>query len=203
MAAELILARHGSIGVSYEGCYVGARDVLLDNHGRDQAAALGKALAGRKVDCAFSSPQRRALETAEIAGNMIGLEFTVDPDLREVDFGEWEGKTFQEIEKSDPELVEKWACFDSDFAFPGGERIQDYFDRVKRAAGRLAGNPAETVLAVTHGGVIRSMICMLLGLELRNYITFEVANASITTIKLFDGKGVLAELNNCSHLERL
>ena len=65
----------------------------------------------------------------------------------------------------------------------------------------MAEDKSEVVLAVAHGGVIRSMICELLGLDARCYVLFEVGTASLTTIELFGDKGVLAELNNRSHLE--
>jgi len=202
MAADLILARHGSIGPSYRGRYVGASDIGLHVDGRRQSEALGEALRSRRVGRALCSPQRRALETAQVIGEIAELKFTVDSDLREVDFGRWEGKTFQEIRESDPEQVERWARLDRDFAFPEGERVRDFLDRVRRAVERIAQDPAERLLAVTHGGVIRAAICHLLGLDPRAYLLFEISPASVSTIHLLDGKGVLAELNNCSHLER-
>ena len=117
-----------------------------------------------------------------------------DADLREIDFGRWEGKTFSEIRDSSPEEVERWARFAPDFAFPGGESLRDFLDRVRRAADRLAADEAETVLAVTHGGVIKAMLCRLLGLEPSRYVVFEIAPASLTVVRLFEGKGVLSEM---------
>lgn len=202
MAAHLVLARHGSIGPSYRGRYLGASDICLDVEGKRQSKALAEVLGSRRVGRVICSPQQRTLETAQAIGEVAGLEFMVDPDLREVDFGRWEGKTFQEIQECDPKHVERWARLDRDFAFPDGERMRDFLDRVHRAADRIARDPTERVLAVTHGGVIRAVICHLLGLEPRSYLLFEISPASVSTVRLFDGKGVLAELNNCSHLER-
>ena len=86
------------------------------------------------------------------------------------------------------------AQFEPDFAFPGGESLADFFDRVRRAADRLAADETETVLAVTHSGVIKAMLCRLLGLEPRQYVAFEIAPASLTVVRLFEGKGVLSEM---------
>jgi broad specificity phosphatase PhoE len=118
----------------------------------------------------------------------------VDPDLREIDFGRWEGKTFSEIRDSSPAEIARWARFAPDFAFPGGESLRDFLGRVRRAADRLAADEAETVLAVTHGGVIKAMLCHLLGLDSRRYVAFEIAPASLTVVRLFEGKGVLSEM---------
>ncbi len=79
-----------------------------------------------------------------------------------------------------------------DFAFPGGESLQGFFERIASAADRMVRDPADTVLAVTHGGVIRAMICHLLGLEPRNYVLFAVDYAAAVVLDLFDGSGVLA-----------
>ena len=101
---------------------------------------------------------------------------------------------FSEIRDSSSEEVERWARLSPDFAFPGGESLRDFLDRVRRAADRLASDRAETVLAVTHGGVIKFMLCHLLGLEPQRYVAFEIAPASLTVVRLFEGKGVLTEM---------
>jgi len=194
MAQRLILARHASTGAS--GRYIGASDLPLDEEGRRQAQALGQAVARRAVGRCLCSPLLRARQTAELAA----LAFEVDSDLREIDFGRWEGKAFDEIRRDYPEAVDHWASFAPDFAFPGGERLGDFHERIHRVAHRIAEGDADTVLAVTHGGVILALICHLLGLKPEKYVQFKVGNASLTTIELFDGKGVLSELNNCAHL---
>ena len=118
----------------------------------------------------------------------------VDDDLREIDFGRCEGRTFDEVAREDPSLAARWAALEPDFAFPGGERLGDFFDRVRRAAVRLARDDVPTVMAVTHKGVIRAMICHFLGLEPWQYVLFDVGYAAAATIDLFDGKGVLTSL---------
>jgi broad specificity phosphatase PhoE len=118
----------------------------------------------------------------------------VDADLREIDFGAWETRTFAEAAGDDPALVDRWAAFSLDFAFPGGESVEGFLRRVHGAAQRLVQAEAPTVLAVTHGGVIRAMVCHLLGLEPRHYLAFDVPYSGLVVIDLFDGKGVLAAL---------
>ncbi len=139
------------------------------------------------------------METAEAVAAALGLTVEADPDLREIDFGRWEGRTFEEIQQSDPQAVSDWATRPAEFAFPGGEAVRDFVARVGRAADRLAADPAEAVLAVTHGGVVRVAICHLLGLAVENYLLFDVRPACLAAVELFDGKGVLIGLDNsCS-----
>ncbi len=214
MAQYLLLARHGSIGNAPIKRYYGSTDLPLDAAGKRQARALAELLRARRPARCFSSPLRRTLETAQTVATHLSLKVEVMPELREIDFGQWEGLSFEEIRQSDPDAVARWAAMwersakearrDSpDFEFPGGERIHDFLERTSRAAELLAAVPGEEVVAFTHGGVIRAVICHLLGLPPRHYLAFKVKPASVTVIKLFDGKGVLVELNNQCCLEEL
>ena len=196
MARELILARHGDVGPEYAGRYVGHTDLPLSERGRRQAAALAQVLRTARPQKCFTSPAARAVQTAEPAG----LDPTVCDDLREIHFGRWEGKTFAEICALDPGLVDRWAELHADFEFPGGERVGDFLERTKKIALHMAACPADVVLAVTHGGVIRAILCHLLGLDPRQCLLFQVDYASLTKVVLFDGKGVLAGLNDTCHL---
>ena len=199
MAERLILVRHARVGVAYAGRLVGAMDVPLDPAGQMQA----KALAGRVMRLApqvcFCSPMQRCRQTASALPSEILLH--VDADLREIDFGEWENRTFAETVAADSSLVDRWAAFDPGFAFPGGESVDGFLHRVQVAADRLAQSEAPTVLAVTHGGVVRTMICHFLGLEPRKYVAFDVPYAGMAVIDLFDGKGVLASLERPEAVE--
>jgi broad specificity phosphatase PhoE len=125
----------------------------------------------------------------------------LDDRLREIDFGQWENRTFAEIARDEPLLVDRWASFAADFAFPGGESLQGFLHRVQSAADRLAQDEAETVLAVAHGGVIRAMLCHLLGLEPQKYLVFDVGYATMAVVDLFDGRGVLTALERTDVLE--
>jgi alpha-ribazole phosphatase len=200
LAHELVLVRHGYVGERYDGRFVGSSDLPLAERGLAQVATL--ASPARAFDSAkfLCSPMLRARETADAMLKPIGLTYEVVPDLREIDFGQWECKTFDEISASDPADVDKWAEYASDFAFPGGESISGFNARVRECGERISNEPIETVVAVAHGGVIRGLICHFLGLDLRNYLLFDVKPASISKIAIHDGKGVLTQLNDVCHL---
>ena len=201
MAERLILIRHGDLGNRCRGRYIGRTDAPLSAEGRRQSAALAGPLArlpnGANL---LVSPLRRTRETAEIALGR-GANFAVDPNLREIDFGRWEGMGFAEILAADPAAVDRWAALAEDFAFPDGESIGHFRKRIGAAAGRIAADPAETAVVITHGGVIRFLICHFLGLPDRTHLLFDVQPASISEIRIDGGKGVLTLLNDRRHLE--
>jgi alpha-ribazole phosphatase len=195
MACQLLLIRHADIALRYAGRFVGSADVPLEPRGFEQAEMLARLVRSKRAERCFTSPLLRAHQTARVICQSADLPIEVDEDLREIDFGQWEGKTFGEIAAQNPEAANRWAEFPDDFAFPAGESMFSFLARIRRAADRLAREPSRIVLAVTHGGVIRAMICHFLGLHPRNYLLFDVGRATCTTIRLLDGKGVLSGLN--------
>ena len=197
MAKRLILARHGETELNRQGCFVGRTDLPLSDLGQQQADALARVVAKNPPDEIFVSPLIRARQTAE----KLQPTAQVDDDLREIDFGCWDGLTFDEISaREDAHLLEGWACFDSEFCFPEGESLKAFLARTDEAAYRMMEHPADTVMVVAHGGVIRAMLCYLLELDPKNYCVFEVKPASLTTIEITSSCGVLTGLNDRCHL---
>jgi alpha-ribazole phosphatase len=189
---RLLLVRHAQIAAEHVGQLIGATDVPLDPSAESRARTAAGRLARWNPQTCICSPMQRCRQTAAAVAPDLVPHF--DPDLREIDFGRWETKAFAEAAAKDPSLVDRWAAFAPDFAFPGGESVADFLHRVHAAADRLIHAEAETVLVVTHGGVIRTMICHLLGLESRRYVAFDVPYLATAVIDLFDGQGVLATL---------
>ncbi len=198
---RLILIRHGDLGEGCRGRYIGRTDVPLSPEGRRQAKALAAPLARLGEARYLRSPLLRSRETAGLALAGAGIE--IDTDLREIDFGRWEGMSFDEIAAAERAAVDRWAALEEDFAFPDGEGIRAFRGRIGAAAGRIAAAKSGTVVAFTHGGVIRLLICHFLGLAARDYLLFDIGTASITELRVEDGRGVLTRLNDRHHLERL
>lgn len=201
MAKKLVMIRHGVLDRKYHGRFMGKTDVGLSAAGQKQAAALAGPIGNWKESHFIVSPLRRTQETARLALAASGQTFDIDDDLREIDFGLWEEKTFAEISMTDSAGVERWSNFDNDFVFPGGEALQSFIGRVRKAAQRIAHDPAPTVAVITHGGIIRFLICHYLGLDLRNYLLFDIQPASLSVMTLYDGQGILNSLNDLCHLE--
>lgn len=196
MAGYVLLARHGSVEPRRRGRFVGSSDVPLGERGRAEAEFLAGLARERKPGRLVSSPLQRAMDTARVVAGRIKVEVEVDEDLREIDFGRWEGKTFDEIQACDPDIAQQWAEGGEDFEFPEGERLAAFFARTRAAVERLARAPEDTVMAVAHGGLVRSALCHLLGLDYGRCLAFAVKPASLTGIRMYDGKGVLEEIVN-------
>ncbi len=144
----LLLVRHGETDWNAEGRLQGHTDRPLSDFGRRQAARLADELAGEEFDAIYASDLARARETAEIVAERLRLPVVLDPDLREKDWGTWEGLT--SMERVGVELV--------------GESTERHAQRMLRALGRIAGkHPYGRVLVVTHGGSMRRMQAEVLG----------------------------------------
>jgi alpha-ribazole phosphatase len=189
---KLLLLRHARHAAAESRKFYGSTDIGLSEYGQLQATAIASFLQPYHPDQCFCSPLKRCRETVQ---PLSGFPIEILPDLREVNFGLWEEKTFEEIQSLNPVAVNQWAEFDPFFAFPGGERLDDYLSRIGRVASFLTSVSEKTLLVVTHAGVIRSLICHFLGLNPRDYILFNVDYGSLTILEIFKDKGVLIGLN--------
>lgn len=203
MPQRVVMIRHAAtqgVAAPHAQPLSPGKDAPLSADGRQQASRLARRLASLGEGVCLSSPLRRATETAQIAIGTRGGRFEIDPHLREIEFGDWEGLTFDAIARRDPDRIQGWTRFAHDFAFPGGERLGDFLGRIGRFACRVAALDRPVTL-VSHGGVIRTLLCLFLGLDPRHYLLFGVDHASITQVDLFGDRGVLIRLNDTCHLD--
>ncbi len=189
------LVRHGKVVSGHEGRYIGSTDLGLGETGKRQAERLSFKVPSLPFKC-FSSPMKRTRETSSLALRNIIVDIEGDPDLREIDFGDFEDMTFDEIKEKYPDHVKKWAEYNDDFSFPGGESKSGFHGRIERTAKRISSLPDKKTVVFAHGGVIRALLCHWLSLGPSNYLLFDVKPASITTMKLFETGGVLVGLDN-------
>jgi len=152
---RLALVRHAEPEETAHGRCYGSLDVGLSQAGREHAARLAVELAGLEVDAVVASPRTRARETAESIAAARGLPVTIADDLREIDFGSFEGRAYEEIERSEPELFRAWMETPTAVRFPGGESYGDLRVRAVRALDAVRAAHGSAVV-VTHGGVIRA-----------------------------------------------
>ena len=117
-----------------------------------------------------------------------------DERLREIDFGRWELQSYADIAAKDDEQLAAWEQY-LNFIFPEGEAVSAFIERVEAMLAIFSGSEHHAVGVMTHGGVIRTMICLALGISPRNYLLFDVQPASLTILDLFSEGGVLRGLN--------
>ncbi len=155
----VVLVRHGETTGESSIRYHGANDVPLNHVGRAHARTAAETIGGLAFDAHVSSSLSRAVESAEII--RPDAEIVRDDDLREIDFGRWEGLTREEIRALDPELDAEWTRLGLDFDFPDGERRADFTARVDRGLARAFALDVERLLVVAHKGVVRRGVELL------------------------------------------
>lgn len=194
VAERLLLVRHGACEGGGQGRLIGRQDPPLSAAGRAQSCALRSLLPAEPGMDVVCSPLRRAEQTACLALSGSDGRPRIDEMWREIDFGAWDGLTFAEAAERDPDRVGRWAAWEPDFAFPDGESLSAFVARADELAERVVRAAASTVIAVTHAGLIRVLLCRLLGLPLRAQLCLEIPYASVATVEMRDGMGVLTGL---------
>lgn len=195
MPKRIYLIRHGETEGTAEGRMLGSTDQPLSDRGSRQigrlAELLGPSLRGSDAAAwCVASPLLRAQQTAQGVAGPSGLTIRTDPDLREMDFGAWEGLTSDEVEALFPGEQAQWLFPTGDTAFPEGESLGEFEERVARAQKRILERPEDLVVVFTHGGVVRQLVCGILGLGRDGYWLFTVQPASVTRLDLYgDGAG--------------
>ena len=153
---RLALVRHAEPEETAHGRCYGSLDVGLSQAGREHAAQLAVELAALDYDAVVASPRTRARETAEPLAAARGLDVTVADDLREIDFGSFEGRTYAEIEQSEPELFRAWMETPTAVRVPGRRELRrSACPCAARRSTRCVPRTSRAVV-VTHGGVIRA-----------------------------------------------
>ncbi len=152
----IYLARHGQTAYNLEGRFQGWGDVPLDETGREQARQLAVAVAELEPVTLVSSNIARALETAIIIAELIGLEPQIDPRFAETQTGDWTDRSFAEVAAQDPQAFTSFVELKADWGFPGGESFATQAARVTAGLDdwRARSETGVTVI-VCHGNVIR------------------------------------------------
>jgi probable phosphoglycerate mutase len=184
----ILLARHGETDWNRDNRFQGHADPPLNETGRSQAAELSAALVDEPLAAVYSSPLRRAFETAGIVAAPHGLEPLPVDALREVDVGSWQALTRAEIEERFPEQFARWLEYEE--GWEDGESYEEMGRRVIAGLLELAANHAgERILAVTHGGPVRAAYALADGIthvEARRRGPV-VANAFVAEFAVEDG----------------
>lgn len=193
MTTRLLLIRHGAPHDDGRGRCYGSLDIGLSDLGRRQSEALAARLREAPISLVVTSPRARAQETAAA----LGRPAHVDERLRELDFGELEGRRFEEIEREQPDLYRRWMTEPTRVRFPGGEGFAEVRSRTAAAVSELVGSsPGDGAIAVvTHAGVVRAALADALGLPSERIFRLDVGYCRVTVVDWFDGTPVVRMVN--------
>lgn len=176
----IVLVRHARTDVA-PGLCLGRTEVRLSPEGEAQARELADGFADAPLARLYASPALRAVDTAAPLAGRLGLEVRILPELDEIDMGAWDGVPFATIRAEYPEEYARRGREFASFRAPGGESFADVADRAMRALSLLAQGVAP-VLAVTHAGVIRSVLCKLTGHPLDDLFHFSPGHCRCTLL---------------------
>lgn len=156
--------RHGEVQNGMVGAFVGRKDVALCDVGHKQAQGIATFLEQAHVDAVVSSPRIRALDTAKPLAETKGLGIDVRDPLAEMDFGDWEGRFWEDIEAEDPEFAHKWQHDPGAIPCPGGETANSFAARVQEDLEKVRQEySGQTVAVFAHAGTNRAILSQITG----------------------------------------
>ncbi len=182
-ATRIIAIRHGETAWNVDTRIQGQLDIPLNSVGRWQASRVAQALADESIQAIYASDLLRAWETAGAIAETTGLPLQAHEGLRERGFGDFQGKTFAEIEALWPEQSRQWRARHPDWAPPGGESLTALRARIVGAASELAARHlGEQIVLVAHGGVMDVLYRAATGQDVQAPRSWQLGNAAINRL---------------------
>ncbi|MCZ6547548.1 MAG: histidine phosphatase family protein [Deltaproteobacteria bacterium] len=179
----IFLLRHGETAWNKQRRVMGRLEIPLNRKGISQANRIARLLPNLEIHAIYSSPLKRALDTAQILLEQNKIPMKIDPELTEVDFGRWEGYLFDDLVED--ETYRRFLRSPQKSAVPGGETIGDVQKRGLKAIQRAALEiPEGRLLFVSHGDVIRAILCHYLRVPLEEYRRLRIDNGSLSVLEI-------------------
>lgn len=202
MKTKLFLVRHGETEWNRLGKFQGCIDINLSQEGIVQAKCVSKRFNGN-FDRIYASPLKRAYNTAEIICENKGIKPSLAHDLREVNFGQWEGLTIKDIMNDFPDEFHKWRYDHKEGPMCGGDlSIRQASIRATNAVKEIVSkHKGEKVIVVAHGGIIRAALIGLFDWNITMYHKMAIGNTSINELHFDDELNpIIVRLNDTAHL---
>ncbi len=201
---RLLLVRHAETAANRGGLIQGWVDLPPTERGQEQARRTGRALAGQGLRLIYSSPLRRAWETARAIAQATGAEVVACEDLREISCGQADGLAWADFQARWPTVAAAFGAGDLECPWPGGESTRQMLARVIPAVGAIVARhraEAEVVAVVSHGGPLAWIVPWLRGERYEVWPPYRLDPCSITEFMLgAQGEAELVRLNDCGHL---
>lgn len=201
MATVVYLIRHGETEWNKIGRFQGSTDIALSEDGIKQAYLAADVLKG-KFDYIYASPLSRAKQTADIIGEASNITAQIEADIREINFGLWEGLTIEEIRDRYPKEFLSWRNSSQGYLMSDDISITDAGKRASEAIIKHVNEHlGERIAIIAHGGILKASLIHLFGWDMNMYHKFFLGNTSITKLVFKKNDSpILATLNNTSHL---
>jgi broad specificity phosphatase PhoE len=182
---NLFMIRHGEIASNIKKIYAGSSDEELSGKGIYQAEQAAVRLKNYHIHALYTSPMKRALETAQIIGGKIGKKPVIHTAFREMEMGPWEGLSEDDIHRQFPTEWLLWQTRPADVNLPGRETLEELLHRVLQGVRSIYRNSKNrNILVITHVSVIRVLLIWHAGYSVNRYRTISVPNAGIFEIKI-------------------
>lgn len=196
METELYLLRHGQTDWNKQSIFQGQTDIELNETGIAEAKKAADIFTKIKLDHIYSSDLKRAKKTASFVAAQKDLKIKEDSNAREMNFGDWEGLKFDQIKEQYTDELEAWQDDPLHNSPSNGEQMLDFKKRIVDFFNQIIEeNKGDKILVVTHGGVIKLYLSVVLGSELADFWQFQIDNCSVTEIKIYDDSIILSKLN--------
>jgi broad specificity phosphatase PhoE len=199
----VLLIRHGETAWNREKIFRGVYDIPLNENGRVQASHLAKALALRSIDVAYSSPLSRARETARIVLEPRGIEAAVHEGLKDFNYGEWTGLKDAAVASKWPEKHARWMTEPHEIRPPGGDTLQEVFDRALESVEEIAQkHDGQTVALFAHRVVNKLLILGMLTLGLERFPFIRQDNCCVNEFERTAKGYIVISLNDTGHIRQ-
>lgn len=201
---RFVLVRHGQTEWNREERFRGRADLSLNETGLRQAEAAALNMRGQEAAAIYSSPLKRALETAAVLGKQLNLPVTPLEGLIDIDFGEFQGLSADEAAQRDSDLVRRWIDCPHTVRFPGGESLEIVRQRVSAAVEEAAArHSGQAVILVSHKVVCQVLLCAMIGLDNSHFWQVQQDVCAINAFEVRDGVPTVSLVNDTCHLKSL
>ena len=184
MTVQIVLVRHGATDWNLQGRCQGATDRELNAVGIRQAENIAATFTTESIAAIYSSNLKRARQTAESIAGPHNLPVLIEHDIRELDHGQLEGLTFNEIKDNYPDFISRWRTTPAEIQVPGGERLADVAERAWNGLNRIVDQHGDgkTLIVVSHNFPILGIVCRITGTHLNSYRSFHLDPCGVTRL---------------------
>jgi broad specificity phosphatase PhoE len=201
---KVYLVRHGQTAWNVGEVFRGRADIPLDETGKKEARLAGEALKDANLHAVYTSPLSRSMETAENIAKFHNLSVTPLNAIIDINYGEWEGMSRQDVEEKYPDLYRLWVEEPHNVRFPKGESLEEVRSRTMAALDELVStHEGENILLVAHRVTNKVICCAVLGLDNINFWRIQQDTACTDLFNYSKGQWIISYLNQTSYLKVL